>query len=188
MAVNLRRLNADLHRDIGYFLSGLIIVYCVSGIALNHVNDWNPDFIIHKRTVAIDKACTRDEVSDERIAEFGALVGESKPKVYDFPTPDHVKIYYDNATLHVDLAGKVATYEKVARRPLFYHTNVLHRNSLKGWKWVSDIFGALLIVITVSGCFMLRGRNGVSGRGKWFIAAGTVPPVAAIVIFILVQT
>lgn len=185
--MKLRRLNSDLHRDIGYFLSGLIFVYCLSGIALNHVNDWNPDFVIHKRNVTLTKAYTKEEINDDRIAELSALVDEGKPKVHDFPTADHVKIYYDNATLLVNLPAKTAAYEKVTRRPLFYQTNVLHRNSLKGWKWASDVFALLLVFITVSGWFMLKGKNGVTGRGKWFIAAGVVPPIVAIVLFQYLQ-
>lgn len=185
--MNWRRLNADLHRDIGYFLSGLIFVYCISGIALNHVTDWNPDFIIHKRAIALDRAYTVEEINADRIAEFTALVGEAAPKLHDFPTANHVKIYYDNASLLVDLVAKTGAYESVRRRPFIYQTNVLHRNSLKGWKWASDIFGLLLIFLTVSGWFILKGRHGVLGRGKWFILAGMVPPVAAIIIFQLVQ-
>lgn len=185
--MNLRRLNSDLHRDIGYFLSGLILVYCLSGIALNHVNDWNPDFVIHKRTIALDRTYTTEEITVERLAEFTALVGEGPPNVHDFPTPSHVKIYYDNATLLLDLSARTGTYEKVQRRPLIYQTNVLHRNSLKGWKWASDVFGVLLIFLTASGWFMLKGKTGVIGRGKWFIAAGMLPPIAAIIIFEFVQ-
>ena len=185
--MNLRRLNSGLHRDIGYFLSGLLLVYCISGIALNHVNDWNPDFVIHKRTISLNRTYTADEINEQRIAELTALVGEHAPRVHDSPAPNLVKIYYDNASLLVDLAARTGTYESVQRRPLIYQTNVLHRNSLKGWKWVSDAFGVLLISLTVSGWFMLKGRHGVIGRGKWFIAAGIVPPIAAFLLFELVQ-
>lgn len=185
--MNIRRLNNSLHRDVGYFLSGLIFVYCISGIALNHVNDWNPDFIIQKRTITLEHAFTREEITAERIADFTALVGEATPKVHDFPTSSQVKIYYDNASLLLDFVAKTGIYESVHRRPLFYETNVLHRNSLKGWKWASDVFGALLIFLTLTGWFILKGKNGVLGRGKWFIAAGMLPPIAAIIIFQLVQ-
>lgn len=185
--MNLRRLNADLHRDIGYFLSGLILIYCISGIALNHVNDWNPDFVIHKRTITLNRSYTTADITTERVAEFTRLVGEVTPTVHDFPTANHVKIYFDNASLLVDLVAKTGTYERVQRRPLFYQTNVLHRNSLKGWKWVSDLFGVLLILLTISGWFILRGRHGVLGRGKWFVVAGMLPPVLAVVIFQFVQ-
>ena len=181
--MNLRRLNSSLHRDIGYFLSGLVFVYCLSGIALNHVNDWNPDFVIHKQTITLERAFTVDEITPERLAEFSRLVGETTPRVHDFPTSHQVKIYYDNASLLIDLSTRVGTYESVQRRPLFYRVNVLHRNSLKGWRWAADIFGGLLIVLTISGWFILKGKNGIMGRGKWFALAGIAPPVVALVIF-----
>lgn len=186
-AMTLRRLNSDLHRDVGYFLSGLILIYCLSGIALNHVHDWNPDFIIHKRTITLDHSYTVAEITPERIEEFTALVGEAPAKVHDFPTAHHVKVYYDNASLLIDLATQTGTYERVQRRPLFYQANILHRNSLKGWRWAADIFGALLIFLVVSGWFILKGKHGVLGRGKWFIAAGMLPPIVAILIFELLQ-
>lgn len=182
-----RRLNTDLHRDIGFFLSGLIFVYCLSGLALNHVDDWNPDFVIEKRAVTLDRAFTSAEINDERIAEFSALVGESKPKVHDFPTPNRLKIYYDNASLLVNLSDKTAEYESVHRRPLFYQVNVLHRNSLKGWRWAADIFSVLLMFLVASGWFMLRGKYGFMGRGKWLVLAGFVPPIVAVIFFQLVQ-
>ena len=87
----------------------------------------------------------------------------------------------------MDFVSKTGTYERVHRRPLFYETNVIHRNSLKGWKSAPDIFGGLLIFLTVSGWFLLRGKYGMLGRGKWFIAAGVIPPIAAVIIFQLVQ-
>ncbi|HTQ97741.1 MAG TPA: PepSY-associated TM helix domain-containing protein [Candidatus Acidoferrum sp.] len=185
--MNLTRLNKSLHRDVGYFLSGLIFAYCISGIALNHINDWNPDFVIEKRSITLDRAFTRDEITSDRIAEFTALVGETAPKLHDFPTAEQVKIYYDNASLLVNLVAKTGMYESIHQRPLFYQSNVLHRNSLKGWKWASDIFGGLLIFLTVSGWFMLKGRLGLLGRGKWLILAGFAPPVIAIIIFQTLQ-
>lgn len=178
----IRKLNIATHRDLGYFFSSLILVYCISGIALNHVDDWNPDFILKKDTVLIEKKYTDKEVGTKEIMKFSKLVGEESYKVFDFPTSDQVKIYYNNASLHVYLNQNKAIYEQVFKRPVFYQANVLHRNSLKGWKWASDIFAFLLIVINVTGLFILKGKHGISGRGKWLIAAGTLPPVIAIVL------
>jgi hypothetical protein len=181
---NIRSLNIAAHRDFGYFFSVLIIIYCLSGIALNHVNDWNPDFIIKRDTVfltqkydssALNKRATIDELSK--------LVGEESYKVYDFPTPTQVKVYYNDASLHVDFATATGIYERVTRRPVFYQVNVLHRNSLKEWKWFADIFAVMLIVLNLTGLFILKGKYGISGRGKCLIAAGCLPPIIAIIIF-----
>jgi uncharacterized protein len=179
----LRRLNVATHRDLGYFFVTLIVVYCLSGLALNHVDDWNPDFIIQKREVLLDRTYNRAEVDAATIHTFGALVGEDDYKVFDFPTHDQVKIYYDNASLHVDLSSGKAQYESVRRKPVFYHANVVHRNSLKGWKWAADVFAVLLIVLSLTGLFVLKGKYGISGRGKWLVAAGFLPPLIALLLY-----
>ena len=44
--MNLSKLNRVSHRDIGYLIAGLTIIYALSGIALNHKNDWNPNYIL----------------------------------------------------------------------------------------------------------------------------------------------
>lgn len=178
----LRRLTILTHRDLGYFFSSLIIIYCLSGIALNHINDWNPDFIIQKQTVTIPGHYNAGQLNTEIINGFGKIVGEEKFKVFDAPTKDQVKIYYENASLHVNFGTGTGIYEKVSRRPVFYESNLLHRNSIKGWKWASDVFALMLIVINITGLFVLRGKHGISGRGKWLIAAGALPPLVVLIL------
>lgn len=83
----LRKLNIATHRDLGYFFSSLIIIYCLSGFALNHVNDWNPDFIIEKETITIPGDYSTSNLSSELIKEFGKQVNETDFKVYNVPFP-----------------------------------------------------------------------------------------------------
>lgn len=177
----LRRLNRATHRDLGYFFSTLITIYCLSGIALNHVDDWNPDFIIEKRSVTL-KGPRPVSIHSAFIDSLGRLVGERQYKVYDIPSADKVKVYYDNASLLMDLATREGVYEKITRRPVFYHSNLLHRNSVRGWKWASDVFAVLLITISLTGIFILKGRHGISGRGKWFMASGAAVPIAVLIL------
>ncbi|MBS1775177.1 MAG: PepSY-associated TM helix domain-containing protein [Bacteroidetes bacterium] len=179
----LRRLNIHWHRDLGYFFSSLIIIYCISGIALNHMNDWNPDFIIDKKMVQFHPKIARQSVNAALVAEFSRSVNEAHVKVFDFPTDNQVKIYYDNATLHINLETGMGHYEKVSKRPLFYEVNVLHRNSLVGWKWISDIFAFMLIVISITGLIILKGKYGFKRRGVWFMVVGLLLPIAAVVLF-----
>ena len=179
----LSRLNIAVHRDIGYICASLILAYCLSGIAVNHIGDWNPDFVISKETVTLSRAYTRDGITREQILELGKLVKEDGFKIYDFPTPDQVKIYYDNASLHVNLSAGQGIYEKVSRRQVLYEANALHLNRLKGWKWASDVFALMLIVLSLTGLLVLRGKYGVARRGKWLIAAGMLPPLLALLLF-----
>jgi hypothetical protein len=58
----------------------------------------------------------------------------------------------------------------------------LHRNSIKGWKWASDVFAVMLILISITGLFILKGKKGLTGRGKWLIAAGALPPLIVLLL------
>lgn len=174
------KLNRALHRDLGYFCASLVLAYCISGIALNHVDDWNPDFIINRDTVYFDQSMSRENIQRDDILKLAAMVGMPSFKVYDFPTPDQLKIYFDRATLHVYFHEKMGLYEGISRRPVFYQTNVLHRNSVRNWKWASDVFAALLILINLTGLIMLKGKYGIGGRGKWLILLGLIPPAVAL--------
>jgi hypothetical protein len=40
-----------IHRDLGYVCVGLTLVYAVSGVAVNHVRDWNPNYRITRDTI-----------------------------------------------------------------------------------------------------------------------------------------
>lgn len=180
---NIRKLNNDLHRDLGYFFSALVIVYSLSGLALNHVNEWNPDFIIQKDTLSISDFYNLSSLNELEIKQLSNLVGQDNYKLYDAPTKDQIKIYFEDASFHIDFSRKIGFYEEVTKRPVFYESNVLHRNSVENWKWFSDIFAIGLIIINLTGLFILKGKNGIKGRGKWFIAAGFLPPIIALVVF-----
>lgn len=105
--------------------------------------------------------------------------------MYDFPTDNQVKIYYNNASLHVNLDTGISHYEKVAKRHFFYEVNVIHRNSLKEWKWISDIFAVMLIIISITGMFILKGKYGLKRTGVWLMLAGFLLPIIAVVWFYL---
>lgn len=178
----LRRWNLITHRDFGYFFTALILIYSISGIALNHVNEWDANFLLKKKTIQLDKAYSADEVDDELITKLSDKVGEERFKLYDAPTPDQVKVYYQDATMHIYLTEKRAEFEQVSKRPFFYQTNAIHLNSVKGWKWFADIFAFFLILITITGLFIRKGKKGFRGRGKWFFFAGFIPPIIAVLI------
>lgn len=177
------RFNMAAHRDIGYACASLILAYCLSGIALNHIGDWNPDFIVSRQSISLPHPFAKEDITQERIAEFGQLVQEENYKVYDFPTSDQVKIYYDNASLHLHFADGRGTYEKVSRRPVLYQVNALHLNRLKGWKWAADAFALILIILSFTGLFLLKGKYGMARRGKWLVAVGMLPPLLALLLF-----
>ena len=48
-----KRLIIATHRDIGYFFAGLTVLYAISGVAVNHIDDWNPNYVIRREVVAV---------------------------------------------------------------------------------------------------------------------------------------
>jgi hypothetical protein len=178
-----RRWSRTLHRDIGYFLTAFVVAYCLSGLALNHADAWNPDFRIEKRAITLDRVYQESEIDEVMAHALSAQVGEAEHRVIDVPAEGQVKIYYDKASLLLDLHERRGVYERLVRRPLFYEVNVLHRNSLKPWRWAADVFSILLILVNLTGLLILKGKYGLTPRGLWFIAAGAVPPIVALVVF-----
>jgi hypothetical protein len=178
-----RRWSRTLHRDFGYFLTAFVIAYCLSGLALNHVDEWNPDFVVEKREIALDRVYREAEVDAVLARALSDKVGEAEHRVIDVPADGQVKIYYDNAFLHLHLDEQRGVYERLVRRPVFYEVNVLHRNSLKAWRWAADLFSVLLIFVNVTGLLILKGKYGFTARGLWLVGAGAIPPILALVVF-----
>ncbi len=54
MKFNWRKWNRVIHRDFGYFFFGMTIIYCLSGIAINHMHDWNPNYVIVTDEIQIE--------------------------------------------------------------------------------------------------------------------------------------
>lgn len=56
--------------------------------------------------------------------------------------------------------------------------NSLFLNRHKGaWTVVADLYALVLLYLSVGGAFMLRGKTGLSGRGKWLVGLGALVPI-----------
>ncbi len=53
-----RKLIIATHRDVGYFFAGLTVIYAISGIAVNHIEDWNPNYVIRTESVSVGELPT----------------------------------------------------------------------------------------------------------------------------------
>lgn len=173
-----RKWNNVLHRDLGYFFSGTVILYALSGLAVNHLHDWDPNFIIKRQTINVDVPTERTGVNDQTVSNLLTPLGESSNyRSHDFPSSRKLKIYLDDGSLLVDLQSGTAVYETVKRRPFFYQSNTLHLNPKRWWLVFSDVFAVGLVLITVTGLFVLKGKRGITGRGAILAGAGTVIPL-----------
>jgi hypothetical protein len=179
-----RKWNRIIHRDIGYIFFGMSIVYGLSGIALNHIQDWNPDYIIKTRTVSVSSPGRLAEASATELREL--LQGIDEDLVYKShysPQPGYVKIFLRSGSLIINTGSGEGRMELLKKRPVFFEVNFLHYNKPKKlWTWFSDAFGLALILLAISGLFMIKGRKGITGRGAWLTAAGIIIPLLFLII------
>ncbi len=170
-----RKLNNILHRDIGYFFTFMVLIYALSGIAVNHAESWNPNFVIDKQEVKLNFPSKMEKINRQIIDRELEKIGEKDNyKVHDFPSKNKIKIYFEDGSLLYRIDEGVGDYEKVNRRVLFYEINLLHFDPGGLWTFFSDIFCISLIIMSVTGLFVIKGKNGLSGRGKWIITAGLI--------------
>jgi len=176
--MHLRRLNNIIHRDLGYLVAGTTILYAVSGLALNHVDDWNPNFVIERQDVRAPTPKGPGAVSRQWVLGVLEPLGqEAHYRSHDFPTPKKLKIYLDDGSVFLDLESGEGVYESVRRRPILYQANCLHISPKRAWLVFSDVYAVALIVVSLTGLFVLKGSKGITGRGAVLATAGVVVPL-----------
>lgn len=182
--MNWRRWFLVLHRDMGYFFTGALLLYAVSGLAVNHVDHWNPNFIVERKKINLNLPHERSLITEDAIRANLEPLGEADNlRGFDFPTDSRIKIYLKEGSIEARLASSEGDYESIRRRPILYQANALHLNPADWWIVFSDIFAVSLIVIAATGLFIARGRHGLGGRGKWFVGAGVILPLVAMLVF-----
>lgn len=183
--MKLRKLNRDLHRDLGYLFFALTVIYSLSGIALNHLDDWNPNYIIRSQEISVDvtgknlKKLTRGQV----ITYLKEIAPGEKYRNHYFPEENIMKIFIKDGNIQLDINTGEGLVETIKRRPLLHVANYLHYNPRKWWTWVSDIFAGSLILLAITGLFILKGKNGITGRGAWLTAIGIIIPVVFLLLY-----
>jgi hypothetical protein len=175
----LRRWNNALHRDLGYLFFGMTIIYAISGIVLNHVKSGDfahPDYSKTYWEFKVSKPADGkvDKTYIDRVVAESGETGKYKSHVM---TGNSVKIFLTTGSISVDLATGEAFQEKKQTRYVIKEFNLLHYNNLKKlYTWYSDIYAVALILLAITGLFVLRGRNGILRRGAWLTAIGILIP------------
>jgi len=172
-----RRLNNVLHRDVGYLIVGLTLVFGVSGLALNHAADWNPSYRQTQTVVQIAPltGSNRDALVAEALQKL-AITGT--PLNAFRPDPDTLQLFFEGRTYLVDTPTGTVIIEDTRPRPVLFELNQMHLNASKGlWTVLSDLYAVALIMMALTGMFILRGSVGLAGRGKWLAAVGALIPI-----------
>lgn len=171
-----------LHRDLGFLAFGLTIVYAVSGIAVNHIGTWDPNFI-----------------REERVADIGPLTGTPSamaavamdrlglaPKEWSVSAvaDSRLDISFKEGQASVNPLTGRAVVRADRPRPMLRSMNWLHLNRGKAvWTWIADAYAAILLALAVTGICIGPVRRQLLGRGGVFLAAGLALPVVYVLLF-----
>lgn len=182
MAFKWRKWNKAVHRDFGYFFFGMTVIYALSGIAINHRDDWNPNYIIVEKQV--ETGPLEQGMNKEEVLQLLKPFGEHKDyRRHFYPSPSRLKVFLHGGTAVFDTETGYGYIEKIKRRPVFREMNYLHYNPQKYWTWYSDIFSGALIIMALTGLFISRGPYGISARGGWLSLLGIALPVIFLIIY-----
>lgn len=180
LKIKWRKWNNILHRDIGYLCFGLTVIYAISGIAVNHVRDWNPNYSVEIVQGRINKtpATNRALSSSEITAIQGQLNLNEDFRTSFQPSPQSLKLFYKSTTVTIDLNTGNYQQEKIRQRPIFYEMNFLHLNMPKKlWTYLADVYAGALAILAITGLFVLKGKKGITGRGAWLTTVGGLIPL-----------
>jgi hypothetical protein len=183
--MTLYKLNKTLHRDLGYLYVGMILIYAISGIAINHRNDWNPNYIISIRDFGLNREISQSDVNMSLINNILEKAGESgEYKNHFFPNPNTLRIFINGGNVTVNLETGDCNLESIKPRPLFKEVNLLHYNPGRIWTWFSDIFCVVLSFLAISGLFILKGKYGLVWRGTILTLIGIIIPLLLLLLYL----
>ncbi|MEK7433050.1 MAG: PepSY-associated TM helix domain-containing protein [Cyanobacteriota bacterium] len=185
---NFRRINIIIHRYLGYFFFGLTIVYSISGFSLNHLDDWNPNYMLNTKKINISAIQDKKNISESEIQQilykFDIYKSFKKNNVF-YPSKDIIQVVLNrDEKIIINTKENISNYEFLSRRPILHALNFLHKNKIKkAWVYYSDFFAISLLVIAISGIFMKKGKEGVLGKGGVISLAGIIAPLAFILMY-----
>lgn len=196
------------HRDIGYLCAGLTLAYAVSGIAVNHRRDW--DFNRSRQTTQLNVGgparllpqldALRRSVLESDPASLttteAALVAAAIGRKLRMQTPPQntlwrgryrLVIYFsvgDADQVEYDVRSGALLRTQRSERPVLRELNYLHLNEGgRWWTYAADAFAVALLFLATSGLIMVRGPQGLRGRGGVLVGVGLVLPVVALIWF-----
>jgi len=184
--MKIRKWNNILHRDLGYLCAGLTLIYAISGVAVNHIHDWNPNYRIERVAASADPLPQGEKPAMPYVLHVLDQIGEDgKFKNVFLPDPDTLNIFVEGNTISVTLSTGEVMQEKAVRRPGLFEMNFLHTNHPKKlWTWFADLYAVSLALLVITGLFVLKGKKGLTGRGKWLTCVGVAFPLIFLVMYL----
>lgn len=183
---SVRKWSRIIHRDLSFLFSGMLIIYAVSGIIMNHRDTINPNYIVTKQNFKITNLPNSQKDIDKAyvIALLNDVGEAGNYTTHYFSSENSLKVFLKGGSSYLlDTDSGEVSYERVKKRPIIGLMSRLHYNPGSWWTIFADIFGGALIVIVITGLFMVKGRKGLIGRGGIQLIVGVLIPLIFLFFF-----
>lgn len=172
-----RRICRTLHREFGFLVVGLTLVYAVSGIAVNHAHQWDANYSRTVETLQIQPVGTGPTAEIRPLVLARLDLSEPVRNTWRADS-NTLQVFLADGRYDVDLSTGRVEHHGFRRRPVLYALNFMHLNSGKApWTGIADAYAGLLIMLALTGILMVRGRRGLAGRGGIMLAVGILLPL-----------
>ncbi len=164
-----------LHRDLGYLAFGLTVVYAVSGIAVNHIGSWDPNYTREERVERLGPISG----SPSAVAERSLSAMDVKAPTFTVTDlgPSRVDVTFDGGSISANPTTGVVVMRRDRPRPVLRNMNWLHLNRGKAaWTAIADVYAAILLTLGITGLCIGPVRRHILGRGGVFLALGIATP------------
>lgn len=170
-----------VHRDAGYLAVGLTFIYALSGLAINHLADWDPNFTSFSRETKI-APIPAETPEPEAVARVREALGLGVPRDV-YRAGDELHLTYDGRQIVVYGDSGQVTDQGQSPRFFLRVANWLHYNrGKKAWTYIADAYAVLLLYLALSGLFMIKGKLGLRWRGLALVSLGAAVPIAYVVL------
>lgn len=150
-----------LHRDIGFFIAGLIIVYALSGIVLIYRDT---EFL--KSETKVEKTLTPN-MEPAKVGEAlrlkGFAVTKTEGEIISFKEGTYNTVtgiaVYTSKDIIYPFNKLISLHKAVSKNPTH---------------WFNLLFGVLLLFMAISSFWMFKPENKNFKRGLYFAGAGIV--------------
>jgi hypothetical protein len=167
-----------IHRDLGFLVVGISLVYGISGIYLNHINGKDPAFHTEEGSLQLSPFLTQKELEEVWNAQKNLPALKKILRIDE----THSRLMLDGGVGVYNSDDGRLDYERHRKRVFIYWINRLHYNKISHWSPVADFFAASLIFLALSGLFIIKGKRGIAGSGKWYLLAGLLIPIVYLVL------
>ena len=180
-----RKWTRIIHRDLGYFVFAILIVYGISGVALNHRHEWNGYYkTLSKQGIKKENPIIKDAIDETFAINLLKKYGYKDEYNRFMCRGDKLYVLFQSGLIRLDMATGEGEIEIRRKRPVISQFLFLHSIPKKLWVWFSDVFSVFLLLVCISGIILIKGKKGFIWRGLFISLLSIIVPAIVLILFL----